>query len=434
MNEANTAEPKSDVINLLFVDDEVNILKALRRLFRGAEYNVLTAESGAEGLTILEQTPIDLVISDMRMPQMNGAEFLTRAAERWPETVRVLLTGYADIESTVEAVNKGRIYCYISKPWEDNELKILVSNAVDQKRLREERQRLFAIIERQNAELKDLNAHLEEKVDRRTEQLKLSLQKIDQAHTLLKKQYIDSVKVFAKIIEMRPGIKSGHSLYVAENAHEVALRMGLNAEEARDVLYAGLLLQIGKMSLPEDMLRQPLHLMSSHDKKLYLQHGLEGWKLLHGIPSLKNAAELILYQYEHFDGSGDPQSLSAHEIPLGSRILAVVRDYMAYLDGQMTGATMTVNEAASRLQLRKEHDYDPHVVDCFLAYLSENCAANDRPIIEISWNQLRPGMEAAEILFDDVLYLKDTVLTIDQVATILHMREQRKNVVLRVRV
>ncbi|MEY4719571.1 MAG: hypothetical protein RL563_2189, partial [Pseudomonadota bacterium] len=142
----------------------------------------------------------------------------------------------------------------------------------------------------------------------------------------------------------------------------------------------------------------------------------------------------ILHQYENYDGSGDPNSLSANEIPLGSRILSVVRDYIAYLDGQMTGETMTVHEAASRLQQRKELEYDPYVVDYFLAYLAENAAANDRPIIEISWNQLRPGMEAAEILFDDVLYLKDTVLTIEQVATILQMREKRRNVVLRVRI
>jgi response regulator receiver modulated metal dependent phosphohydrolase len=119
------------VANLLFVDDEPNVLKALRRLFRGAEYQVYMAEGGADGLEILAQHPIDLIISDMRMPQMDGAEFLTRAAERWPNIVRILLTGYADIESTIAAVNKGKIYSYCSKPWEDNELKILVNNALD---------------------------------------------------------------------------------------------------------------------------------------------------------------------------------------------------------------------------------------------------------------------------------------------------------------
>lgn len=152
--------------NLLFVDDETNILKALKRLFHAAEYNVYTAENGMEGLKILNHHPMDLIISDMRMPQMDGAEFLTQAALQWPDTVRILLTGYADLESTVAAVNQGRIYSYCSKPWNDAELKILVNNAVEQKRLRDERQRLFEIINLQHAELKTLNAHLEARVER----------------------------------------------------------------------------------------------------------------------------------------------------------------------------------------------------------------------------------------------------------------------------
>ena len=434
MNELSNLEATTVPINLLFVDDEPNILRALRRLFRGDAYNVHTAESGAEGLAILDQTPIDLIVSDMRMPQMDGAEFLTRAAEGWPETVRILLTGYADLESTVAAVNKGRIYCYCSKPWEDNDLKILVHNAVEQKRLREERQRLFEIIHRQNAELKDLNAHLEEKVEHRTEQLKLSLQKIDQAHNALKKQYNDSVKAFAKIVEMRPGIKSGHSLYIAESARDLAQRLGLGADEVRDIMYAGLLSQIGKMSLPDDLLREPLHLMSSHNKKRYLQNGLEGWNLLHGIETLKCAAEIIRHQYEHFDGSGEPNSLKRGEIPLGSRVLAVVRDYINYLDGQITGSTMTVDQVKSRLLLRKNSDYDPDVVECFLALLAENASEDKRPVIEISWTQLQPGMEAAEIICNDVLYLKNTILTAEHIDSILDMRKHSKNLVLRVRV
>lgn len=172
--------------NLLFVDDEPNVLKALRRLFRGSEYAVHIAETGVAGLEILRQQPIDLIISDMRMPQMDGAEFLTRAAEAWPDAVRILLTGYADMESTIAAVNNGKIYSYCSKPWEDSDLKILVNNALEQKRLRDERRQLFEIINRQNQELKELNASLEEKVEKRTEQLRKSLTVIDQAHDALK--------------------------------------------------------------------------------------------------------------------------------------------------------------------------------------------------------------------------------------------------------
>ncbi len=118
---------------LLFVDDEANVLNALRRLFHNEHYVTYFAASGAEGLEILQHHAVDLIISDMRMPKMNGAEFLTHVVMQWPETIRILLTGYSDMQSTIEAINKGRIYNYCNKPWDDDELKLLVRNALDQK-------------------------------------------------------------------------------------------------------------------------------------------------------------------------------------------------------------------------------------------------------------------------------------------------------------
>ncbi len=421
------------VANLLFVDDEPNVLKALRRLFRGAEYQVYMAEGGADGLDILAQHPIDLIISDMRMPQMDGAEFLTRAAERWPNIVRILLTGYADIESTIAAVNKGKIYSYCSKPWEDNELKILVNNALEQKRLRDERRQLFDIINRQNQELKELNAGLEDKVEKRTEQLRKSLQLIDQAHDALKKQYADSVKVFAKTIEMRPGIKSGNAKYIAENAWEVARRLGMDAADLKDLVFAGLLLQIGKMSLPDSLLTQSMLGMNSQQRKRYLNHALEGQTLLKGLEPLQNAGELIAAQYEHFDGSGVPFGWADRQIPLGARILAVIRDYINYLDGSITGTGMTAEQAKARLLSKKTKNYDPDVVDTFLALLAESETTDERPVIEISWTQLQPGMEAAEIICNEVLYMKDQILSEKNVEDILELRKHAKTLILRIR-
>jgi len=220
---------------LLCVDDEPNVLKSLRRLFRGADYIVHLAESGAKGLEVLEQENIDLIISDMRMPHMDGAEFLTQAATRWPDVVRILLTGYADIESTIAAVNQGKIYSYCSKPWEDKELKSLVAKAIEEKRLREERVQLFEIIHKQNAQLKDLNSNLEAKVEQRTEQLKTSFRQLDKAHGTLKKQYTDSIKTFAKIIEMRPGIRSGHSTYIANFSRLVAIKLGMSEIDTKSI-------------------------------------------------------------------------------------------------------------------------------------------------------------------------------------------------------
>src|SRR4030066_1578686 len=111
-----------EIATLLFVDDEANILSSLKRLFRPFGYRIFTAESGAAGLEIMAHEPVDMVISDMRMPEMNGAQFLEKVRENWPDTVRILLTGYAEIGATIEAINKGQIYRYISKPWEDNDI------------------------------------------------------------------------------------------------------------------------------------------------------------------------------------------------------------------------------------------------------------------------------------------------------------------------
>ena len=140
---------------LLFVDDEVNVLSSLKRLFRPFGYRIFTAEGGAQGLEIMARETIDIVVSDMRMPQMNGAEFLQKVKEQWPDTVRILLTGYAEISATIDAINKGHIYRYISKPWEDNDIVLAIKQALRQKQLERANQGLEELTRKQNEELKD---------------------------------------------------------------------------------------------------------------------------------------------------------------------------------------------------------------------------------------------------------------------------------------
>ncbi len=410
--------------HILCVDDEPNVLKSLRRLFRGAQYIVHLAESGVKGLEVLEQQAIDLIVSDMRMPQMDGAEFLTQAAIRWPDTVRILLTGYADIESTIAAVNQGKIYSYCSKPWEDDELKSLIAKAIEEKRLREERIQLFEIIHQQNAQLKDLNSHLEEKVEQRTTQLKTSFRKLDKAHKTLKKQYTDSIKIFAKIIEMRPGIRGGHSTYIANFSRRIAVKLDMPEDDIKSIIYAGLLLQIGKMGLSDELLSQPYFLMKTQARKSYLKHALEGEALLKQMAQLKDAATLIKYQFEHFDGKGYPDGLHGQQIPLGARILNVVRDYIAFIEGSMTGKTMSVEEVKNRLNSKKESFYDPVVVDTFLEVLEETKADSDRPVVEMPWIQLEQGMEVVEVFYDDRVYLKDCILDKKKIYNIVALREK----------
>ena len=174
---------------LLFVDDEPNVLKALRRLFYDENYMIYLAAGGTEGLEILHSHAVDLIISDMRMPELNGVEFLSQVVEEWPDTIRILLTGYADLQSTIDGVNKGRIFSYCNKPWNDQELKLLVRNALGQKFLREDRDRLSAIIQQQNEELSLLNDRLEERVEQRTSELENTLKQLR-----LRTQAIDAAR------------------------------------------------------------------------------------------------------------------------------------------------------------------------------------------------------------------------------------------------
>ncbi|MFZ5775247.1 MAG: response regulator [Thermodesulfobacteriota bacterium] len=153
---------------ILFVDDEPNVLRALERLFMDEEYTLLKAASGEEGLRLLAEQEIQLVISDYRMPGMNGVDFLKSVYERWPETVRIVLSGYADTAAIVAAINEGQIYKFIPKPWNDDELKVTIAKAVEVYYLRQENNQLTSELQQANEELIRLNEGLERRVQERT--------------------------------------------------------------------------------------------------------------------------------------------------------------------------------------------------------------------------------------------------------------------------
>jgi two-component system NtrC family sensor kinase len=121
----------SEEIKILCVDDEQNVLNALKRLFIDNDYSIFTAVSGQEGLNILEQEHAQIIISDYRMPGMNGVEFLKEVCNLRPDTVRIVLSGYADAAAIVSAINEGQIYKFVPKPWNDDELRVTVANAIE---------------------------------------------------------------------------------------------------------------------------------------------------------------------------------------------------------------------------------------------------------------------------------------------------------------
>jgi response regulator RpfG family c-di-GMP phosphodiesterase len=351
---------------LLFVDDEPNILAALRRLFRPLGYRIFTAEGGAQGLEVIANEKIDLVISDMRMPEMDGAQFLEQVRLRSPDSIRILLTGYADIASTIDAINKGQIYRYITKPWEDNDIALTIRYALERKHLEHEKQRLEALTQRQNAELKDLNANLEEKVKARTEELRQTMGFLDIAHEKLKKSFFTSILVFSNLLELREGAMAGHSRRVADIARKLALRLGMNEAEAQDVMVAGLLHDIGKIGLPDNLLHKPFSMLAGEEYSAVAKHPIVGQTALMALEQLNGAAKLIRSHHEHFDGLGYPDGLAGMAIPLGARILAVANEYDSVQLGHLLNKRMNAKDALTFIRGGRGSRYDPLVVDAFV--------------------------------------------------------------------
>ena len=388
---------------VLCVDDEANILSALRRLFRPTGYRLLTAQSGAEGLVILEQEQgqVDVVISDMRMPEMDGATFLAEVLRRWPNTLRMLLTGYSDLNSTVSAINQGEIYRYLAKPWNDQDLLLTVQDGLEKQALLREKQRLEALTQQQNEQLKQLNASLEDKVKARTAELYA-------AHERLKKNFISSIHVFSHLIELRDGHSAGFSRRVATLARRIAGQLGIDHKATQDIFLAGLLHTLGKISLPDRLLSKPVSQLSAEEKQLWAKHPLKGQQALMGLEELAETARLIRAYCEHFNGQGVPEGLAGMQIPLGARVLAVASDFYAWQDGMLEEVSYSENEARKRISQGAGMRYDPAVVAAFNALFTEQPQTTpETEIVELYSINLLPGMILARDLFsrDGVLLL-----------------------------
>lgn len=377
--------------SILCVDDEPSILSALKRLFRPHGFTVLTAGSGQEALELLAQEPVDVVISDMRMPQMDGAQFLEQVFQRWPETKRILLTGYADANATIAAVNLGHIWRYVAKPWNDAELVAAVQQALAHRRLERENAALVALTRRQNEELKQLNAALEAKVAARTAELQQMLAMLEKSHEELKKGFMTTVKVLSSLFELRGGKLAGHSRRVAETARQLAQALQLDEAAAQDVLLAALLHDIGKISLPDHLLDKPFNTMPAEERAQVMTHPQRGELVLNAVDQLKKAAVLVRHHHECFDGSGYPDHLVGLAIPLGARILAVANDFDALQLGTLVSRPLKPAEARTYIFENRGKRYDPQVVAAFMAKVADQIPEEVQEL-PMRPGTLRPGM------------------------------------------
>lgn len=314
---------------LLIVDDEAPNIRLLERLFR-QDYFCLTASSGEEAIQLLDQHDVAVIVSDQRMPKMSGLELLKRSADRRPHMVRILLTGYTDLEPLVEAVNCGLVYMYVSKPWSNEDLKLRVIRAVEHYENNKLQHSLAANNERLKTRIKEMRAEL--------------------------------VAALGEMLEPRDPFLHLHAVRVSKYAASVGEEMGLSEKLVSDMLAAAQLHDLGTVGTAAEVyssfsIEEPLSVSQARTARAAA--------VVSRVAELRDTADIIRYLYENFDGSGGPLGLIGEQIPLAARILRVAKYFDLLVSPRQKQQAFSYESAMERLRRASGKEYDPIVVHSF---------------------------------------------------------------------
>lgn len=409
---------QASTYTVLFVDDEPNILRAIKRALFTMDITLLLADSGAKALELMSNHEVHVVISDMKMPQMSGAELLEQVAINYPDTFRVVLTGYADIESTIKAVNQGKIHRYLQKPWDNQELISVVEEGLERVKLKAENTRLQKLTRLQNRKLRDVNASLEQVVQKRTRQIKAALNKIEK-HNLAMEQ------VLFNVISINPNINGKFAIEVSELASKLARIARLEKDEIKQVRYAGLICELGLLGLKTEDFKAPFSKLKYQQQQNYLSQTKQAALILAPAHELHQVSDIIEFQFEHYNGSGLYNKV-AKEIPAGARILAIARDYWRLVTGRMSGVEMSPRDAKLEMKKHRNTRYDGEFLDLLLE--AEDVTTSKLLSTSLKATQLKAGMVLAQNLYNDshILILPEGHVFSDAtIQKLVHFEEER---------
>lgn len=371
---------------ILIIDDEPVILKLLGRLLQD-DYKVQLFNSGAKALDYCKKNHLpDLILLDVSMPDMDGFEVLRqlKTASRTAAIPVIFVTARVEDMDEEAGFELGAVD-YIGKPIRPAIVKARVQAQLE---LKHTRDNLELIVKRRTAAL--YKANLE-----------------------LKKNLFETVKSFSYLIEQRDPELAEHSRRVADKSRKLAVEMGMQAADVDDVFLAGLLSRIGSITLSEKMLSKPMHMLEKADRELLIDNIISAKILFLKIGSLKKMAELIENQYEHFGGSGIPAGKIGEQIPLGSRIIAVVRDYDLLRSGKLGARQYSTTESIEYMRRYSGKYYDPAVLDAYLKTFGKVAEWVDEKFAKIALVDLIEGMNISEVRSGDRIYVRNLIASAD---------------------
>jgi putative two-component system response regulator len=329
--------------SILIVDDEVIVREVLARKLASLGYTCQSCESGQAAFDLLENKQFDLVLADVLMPKIESAAFLKKTMSLCPDAAVIFVASVVDIETAVDSLKDGA-YDYITKPFSLEEVSIGVTRALEKRRL---------LIDNRNYQ-----RVLEEQVASRTRQLQEALRVLE--HT-----YHSTLVALSRALDSRDANSDGHSLRATLYAKRLAKKLGLNDADTRIIEHGVLLHDIGKIGIPDGLLRKQDPL-SEEELLLVRQHPEIGYRILSSIKFLKGAAKLVLHHHERYDGKGEPQGLKGDEIDLGARIFAVAGALDYLTSNHPSQPAIGFEDAMKEIERMSGVQLDPALTKAFL--------------------------------------------------------------------
>ncbi|MDD3594364.1 MAG: response regulator [Candidatus Gastranaerophilales bacterium] len=311
---------------ILAVDDEENNLQLLNRTLR-RNYTVVTADNGIAALEILKKDPeFDMIISDHKMPQMSGVELLKEVNDHFPGIIRILITAYSEVPILIDAINSGKIYRYIKKPWMPEEVLLTVEKAFEANKLTYENQKLIK-------DFKDL--------------------------------FSGTITAITEALDAKDKYTSGRSKRVCVYSIEIAKEMGLSDIELSKIEVAGLLHDIGMIGVCEDILNKT-EALTPEEYEVIKKHVDFGVNILGNIKQLDSVVKIIKAHHERYDGTGYPDKLTGEQIPIGARIIALADSFDSMTSTRAYRSDLSSEKAVEIIKENAGKQFDYNVVQAFL--------------------------------------------------------------------
>ncbi|PYO94901.1 MAG: two-component system response regulator [Gemmatimonadetes bacterium] len=329
----------------LVVDDEPRLRRVLVRLLAGEGFTCAEAGSGVEALRELEKEPAPLVISDLRMPEMDGVTLLREIIMRWPETAVIVVTAVAEVESAVACLQMGALD-YVAKPFHLDEVRARVSQALDKRRL--------------ITENRSYQQSLEDRVEaqaRRIEEL-----------------FLEGVHALVYALEAKDAYTRGHSMRVANYSVEIARALALDSDLIDTIALGSELHDVGKIGVSESVLHKAGKLTDAEYRHI-MEHTVIGARILGPLMrDAPGALAIVRSHHERLDGSGSPDGLKGKQIPFEARLVSVADAFDAMTSVRPYRPSLAVNHAMRELEEGKGIQFDPDIVNAFLRAFQEGAS------------------------------------------------------------